>query len=651
MRSFGNVGEIPTMTMLDRMRRHKAWLKWSLALVVVTFILLYVPSFMDPLAGTGANPNDAVATVDGRRITVGTFQRLYQQQMMSVQQAYGGQLTNDMIQQLGIPQRVVQQMIDEEAMIAEADRLGLVVTDAELRERIVRMPGFQQDGQFIGDERYRQVLQMQRPPLRASEFEEQLRKSLMAEKLQAAITGWVTVSQTEAQQEHKQRNEKVKLEMAVLMADNFRAGITPTDADIAAHFSANQETYRTPEKRRVRFISIDPETLRATMTVTPAEVEADYRQNMARFSTPEQVRASHILFKTEGKDAAVVEKAAQAVLARVGAGEDFAALAKQFSEDSSAANGGDLDFSAREGWVKEFSDAAFGQDVGEVSALVKSQFGFHIIKTTDKRPGATRTLAEARPQIEDQLKFAKAQTEGQKIADEAAKQIDDPSDLDRVAQSKGLTVGDSGLFSRDEPLAGLGFAPAVAAQAFTMEQGKVSGQLRTNQGFAFISLVEVAAPGVPTLDAVKDRVRDDVTRLKAIDVAKTRAANLSAAAQRGSFAAAAKAAGVEMKTTELITRGFALPDVGVNSAVDDAVFALAQGQVTAPISTSNAVVVAKVVERTSVAPDAFTADKTTITNELLQRRRQEFFSAYMTKAKTKMKIDFNEEAIKALLGR
>ncbi|MCC7185968.1 MAG: peptidyl-prolyl cis-trans isomerase [Acidobacteria bacterium] len=639
------------MTMLDRMRRHKAWLKWSLALVVVTFILLYVPSFMDPLAGTGANPNDAVATVDGRRITVGTFQRMYQQQMMSVQQAYGGQLTNDMIAQLGIPQRVIQQMIDEEAMIAEAERLGLVVTDVELKERIVRMPGFQQDGQFIGEDRYRQVLQMQRPPLSAKDFEASLRKSLLAEKLQAAITGWVTLPEGDVEQEYRQRNEKVKLEMAVLMADNFRAGITPTDAEISAHFAANQETYRTPEKRRVRFINIDPETLRATMTVTPAEVDARYRENMSTFSTPEQVRASHILFKTEGKDEATVEKAAQAVLARVGAGEDFAALAKQFSEDSSAANGGDLDFSAREGWVKEFSDAAFGQDVGEVSGLVKSQFGFHIIKTTDKRAPATRTLAEVRPQLEDQIKFEKAQTEAQKIATDAAGQIDDPSDLDRVAQSKGLTVGDSGLFSRDEPLAGLGFAPAVAAEAFTMEQGKVSGQLRTNQGFAFISLVEIAPPALPALDAVKDRVRDDVARLQAIEVAKTRAATLSQAAQRGSFAAAAKAAGVEMKTTELITRGFALPDVGVNSAVDDAVFALQQGQVTSPISTPNAVVVAKVVERATTTPEAFAAEKTALTNELLQRRRQEFFASYMTKAKTKMTITFNDEALKVLLGR
>ncbi len=136
------LGDGSPMTMLDRMRRHKAWLKWGLGLVVVTFVLLYVPSFLDPIAGTGTNPNDAIATVEGRNITVGTYQRAYQQQLLTVRQSYGAQLTDDMIKQLQIPQRVVQQMVDEEATVAAATKLGLSVSDAELKERILRMPGF-----------------------------------------------------------------------------------------------------------------------------------------------------------------------------------------------------------------------------------------------------------------------------------------------------------------------------------------------------------------------------------------------------------------------------------------------------------------------------------------------------------------------------
>lgn len=641
------------MTMLDRMRRHKAWLKWSLGLVVVTFILLYVPSFMDPVAGTGASPNDPIATVEGRNITVGAYQRAYQQQLMQVRQSYGGQLTDDMIRQLQIPQRVVQQMVDEEATVAAADQLGMSVSDAELRERILRLPGFQINGEFIGDARYRQVLASQRPPLRPADFEDQMRKGLLSEKLQAAVTAWIQVSPEEAESEYRKQNEKVKLELAVFTASKFNSAIAPTDAEVAAYFTANQGTYRAPEKRRVRYLSIDAEALKASRTVTPAEIEARYRDSRAQFTQPEMVRASHILFKTgAGKDEAAQRKAAEGVLAKVKAGEDFAALAKKYSEDGSAAQGGDLDFFPHERMTKVFSDAAFAMKPGEISDIVKSEFGFHIIKTTDRKPGGTQPLEAVRAQIEEQLKFEKAQAEAQSIADQAAKEIDDPSDLDTVAKARNMTVSDSGLFSRDEPLGGgLGFAPAVAAAAFTMEQGKVSGQLRTNQGIAFIALTEIKPPAIPALAEVKDRVRNDVIRIKAIELAKTKAAAMAQAVQRGNFAAAAKAAGADLKTTELVARGTAYPEVGVNSAVDDAVFRLAKGGTSGPISTENAVVVARVVDRAEVTPETLAQERPQMTSRLMAQRREEFFTAYMAKAKQKMKITFHEAAIKTVFGK
>ncbi|HUR19610.1 MAG TPA: peptidyl-prolyl cis-trans isomerase [Vicinamibacterales bacterium] len=640
------------MTMLDRMRRHKAWLKWSLGLVVVTFILLYVPSFMDPVAGNGTSPNDPIATVEGRNITVGTFQRAYQQQVMQVRQSYGGQLNEDMMRQLQIPQRVVQQLVDEEATVAAANQLGMSVSDAELRERIVRMPGFQQNGAFIGDTRYRQVLANQRPPLRPADFEDQLRKGLLSEKLQGAVTAWIQVSDAEAESEYRKQNEKVKLELAIFTASKFSSAITPTDADINAQFAANQGTYRSAEKRRVRYLSIDAEALKATRTVTPAEVEARYRQSLAQFTTPEMVRASHILFKTgAGKDEAAQRKAAESVLVKAKAGEDFAALAKKYSEDSSAPQGGDLDFFPHERMTKVFSDAAFAMKPGQVSDIVKSEFGFHIIKTTDRKAGGTQPLESVRAQIEDQMKFEKAQAEAQSIADQAAKEIDDPSDLDTVAKARNLTVSDSGLFSREEPLLGLGFAPAVSAAAFTMEQGKVSGQLRTNQGFAFIALTEIKPPAIPALAEVKDRVRADVARIKAVELAKTKAAEMAQAAQRGTFAAAAKASGADLKTTELISRGTAYPEVGVNSALDEAAFRLPEGGTSGPISTESAVVVAHVIDRADVAPETLAKEKLQVSSQLMQQRRQEFFTAYMAKAKQKMKITFNEAAIKTLFSK
>ena len=638
------------MTMLDRMRQHRNWLKWSLGIVVATFILLYVPSFLRP-AGVGAAPSDVIATVNGREVSVGEYQRAYQMQMDSLRQAYGDKFNEDMLKQLGISQRIVQQLVEEQAVLAEADRLGMTVSDAELHERIIRHPGFQENGQFVGYARYQQILSFQRPPMRPSEFEEQYRNELIAEKLQAAVTGWLRVSDSEVEQEYRQRNEKVKLDLAVFTANQFRAGIQPTEAELQAQFSAHQETYRTPEKRRVRYLAIDADALKSKMTVTDQEIEQRYKDTIQTYSTPEQVRASHILFKTEGKDDATVKKLAESVLAKAKApGADFAALAKQYSDDdSNKKNGGDLDYFGRGTMVKEFDDAVFAMQPGQISDLVKTQFGYHIIKLVDKRPATTKTMAEVRPQLEDQLRTEKAQAEAQKTADAVTKEVTTPADLDKVAAARGLKVGDSGLFARDEPLAGLGFAPNVAAEAFTMQQGKVSGELRTNQGFAFIALTEIKPPAMPTLDQVKDKVRDDVIRAKALELAKAKAATMAQAA-KSNFAAAAKSAGVEVKSTDFITRGTALPDVGVNPAVDAAVFGLKAGDTTAPITTDTAIVVAHVKERQDPNTANKAAEEDTLRQQLLDQKRSEFFAAYMTKAKQKLKIEFNESAIRTVLG-
>ena len=199
------------MTMLDRMRRHKNWLKWSLFIVVIAFVFLYIPSFM-PQDGMPAGANDVVATVDGREITVSRFRRVYMQQMQAYRNQFGGKMDERLLKQLGIDQRIVQQMVEEEASLAEAQKLGITASNEEVIARIRSLPAFQENGQFIGETRYRQVLNMQNPPLRADEFEEQVRRGITMEKLQGALTDWITVTEPEVDAEFRRRNEKVKLE-------------------------------------------------------------------------------------------------------------------------------------------------------------------------------------------------------------------------------------------------------------------------------------------------------------------------------------------------------------------------------------------------------------------------------------------------------
>jgi len=638
------------MTMLDSMRRRKGWLKWSLGIVAVTFVWFYVPDFFEGSQSTAAS--DTLATVNGRVVLVGAYQRLYQQQVQSFRQSAGGDFDEKMLKQFGIPQQIIMRIVDSEAVLAEADRLDITVSDAELAERITRLPGFMENGHFIGEDRYRQLLQMQRPPIAPGEFEQQMREQLMTERLQAAVTGWLRVSDAEVDAEYRKRNEKVKLDLAVFTAADVQKGIQPTDAELAAQFGANPEAYKMPEKRRVRFIAVNADTLAAKMTVTPQDVEAQYNSNRQVYSTPEQASARHILLKTkpDGSDDAAIKAKAEALLKQLKAGADFADLAKKSSEDTESAKiGGDVGLFGRGRMVKEFEDAAWALSPGQMTDLVKTQYGYHIIKLTEKKAATTKSLAEVRPQIESQLKYEKAQAEATKLAGEVTGDIKAPADLDKVARAKGLAVGDSGLFSRDEPLAGIGFAPEVSSQAFTMQPNTVSGQLRTNQGFAFIALTEIKPPYLPKLDEVKDKVKADVVRTKAVEIARTKAATMAQAA-KGNFATAAKAAGVTVKSTELITRGSAYPEIGVSSTLDDAIFGLKAGETTGPIATDKAVVVARVKERQDMDPAKIGTERESLRAEMLQEQRGTFFAAYMSKAKAKMKIKYNENAIKALMG-
>src|SRR6266568_7049011 len=227
------------MTMLDRMRRHRNWLKWSLALVCLAFVIFYIPDF---LRGSGADAasGDTIANVEGHEITAGEFRRTYQTQLQAYRSSYGANMSEQLLKQLGIDQQILQQMVDERAALAEADRLGLKVSDEEVRQRIFSMPAFQENGNFIGEQRYQQLLRMQRPPLMPADFEDNVRRGLLVEKLRSSVTDWLAVAERDLEQEYRRRNDKVKLAVVTFTADSFRTQATATDADVAAHFEAHQ---------------------------------------------------------------------------------------------------------------------------------------------------------------------------------------------------------------------------------------------------------------------------------------------------------------------------------------------------------------------------------------------------------------------------
>src|SRR3954470_16803676 len=533
------------MTMLDRMRRHRNWLKWSLGLVCLAFVIFYIPDFLRGDVTGAAGASDPVARINGHDIKADEFRRSYQAQIQAYRAAYGGQMNDQLLKQLGIEQQILQQMVDERAALAEAERLGVKVSDEEVAQRIYAIPAFQENGAFIGVARYQQLLASQRPALSAAEFEDSVRRSLMVDKLRAAVTDWLSISDKELEQEYRRRNDKVKLAVVSFLADSFRPDVTVSDADVASYFEAHKADFKIPEKRKVRYALIDVEAMRAKTVVSAQEIERAYNSGIQQYTTPEQVRASHVLLKTEGKDDAAVKAKAEEILKQAKGGADFAELAKKYSEDdSNAKNGGDLDYFGRGRMVSEFDQAVFAMQPGQISDLVKTQYGYHIIKLVDRKASTTKPLSEVRQQINDQMAFERAQAQAADLAQKLESQIKNPADLDTVAKANGLAVQETGFFARDEPILGVGAAPEMTARAFEMNKGDVSGAIRTGRGYVFETLTDKQDPHDAKLEEVKERVRDEVTRQRAREMAKQKAAALAAKVKNApDFEKAAKAGG------------------------------------------------------------------------------------------------------------
>ncbi|MEE2638378.1 MAG: peptidyl-prolyl cis-trans isomerase [Acidobacteriota bacterium] len=630
------------MTMLDRMRRHRSYLKWTLALAGFALLVLGFPLVQPQPETTGA-VTDILAQVGDQEITVGEFQMMYRRQLQSYQAQSGGQITSEILQSMGIDRQLLQQMIDEYAALQEAARLGVTISDAEVRESILSEPAFQQNGQFIGEAAYTQMLRMQQPPMSPADFEENVRRSLMLQRLQAALTDWITVSDDDLEREHVRRNERVRLSTVSFRADDFREGLEATDDDVSALFDQSSNDYLVPEKRRLRFVLVDIPALKEAFTPSDADVQSYYDNNQDRYSDPVTLRASHILLRTDGQELEDVQAQAEAIIAEARGGADFAELARQYSEDDGTKDaGGDLGEIAPGQMVPEFEGAAFALEQDEISEPVTSVFGIHVIKATEKTGGSTQPLDEVQEEIVDLLQQESADARASALAEAIAAEVTDANSLDTAARRRGLEPQESGFAALGEPILGLGFSTEVTTQAFQLDEGQVAGPIQTPTGPAFVTVMAVQDPYVPPLDEVEARVRDDVIRRKAFVLAQERADEIASLLRdTDDFTAAAEAEELVVSNSDLIARGATVPGVGLNAEVEEVAFSLSAGETSDPVLTGNSAVVLHVHEREEANQTDFQANRDRLRSEIISERQNQFFTAYMENAKSKLTINID----------
>ena len=639
------------MTMLDGMRRHKGWLKWSLAVVVLAFIFLIPGIGLGPPADT-ALPTNVLAQIGDHEITVAEFRRIYQQQVQEYQLQAGSELSNELLRSLGIDRQLLQQLIDEYTALSEAERLGIVATDAEVRQRILSFPAFQENGQFIGEQRYRQLLQVQTPPLSTAEFEENIRREILIQRLQTAVTQWVSVSNDEIEDEHRRRNEKVRVNVVAFRGDDYRDEVEVTDADIEAFFEDESQSYQVPEKRQLRFLVIDEAALADAITPSELEIQEYYDFNINQYRTPGQVRASQILLRIGDQDESAVETAAFDLSNQARAGADFAELVREHSEDEATIElGGDLGTFGRGRMLPEIEGAAFALSVDEVSEPVKSALGYHVIKVTEKQEEFTQPLSEVSSAITTTLKQERAGARSSALAQAISAEVSTPEDLERAATSRGLEIQESAFAAPGEPILGLGLAAEVSSRAFQLDEGQVDGPIATPVGPAFVLVADTQDPYLPPLEEVRLQVSDDVLREKALTLARQRASDVLENLQTvEDFVRAAEEVELTVGSSELLTRGEAFPEVGVNAAVEAVAFRLPEGGVSSVIEAGNLAAIVHVVERESATIEQLNNERDNLRFELMQRRQAQFYRAYLSDVASNLAVDIDMAALQEATG-
>ena len=625
-----------------------------LVFISITMLLYLIPQGGSNITG---QPN-ILARVGDDNITIEDVARRAEE----FQRSQGRQIPPAMMPQL------VDYMITDRAQLLQAQRLGLRVSDAELKDELQHGPlstYIFPDGKFVGQEKYQNFVTQQ---LQSSveHFEEQERNYILQRKLTALVTSNISVTPADIEREYQRQNLKVKLQYAVVSLADLSKQITVTEPEIKAYYQSHKSQYENsvPEKRKAKYAVTDVGKLAAGEQISPSELLSYYNQHKSEFQQQEEIKASHILIKTEagpdGKVSAAADaaarKKAEDILKKLRAGANFEELAKKESDDkASAINGGSLGFFQRGSMVPEFEKAAFSLNKGQISDLVKTQYGYHIIRVDDKHQAGMPSIEQVKEKIEPFLKQQKAQREAEALANSVQSEAGSQG-LDAAAAKHALPVVNGDWFARGDSLPGLGAAPEFMQAVFSAQEKSPPQSVGTQLGYVVFQVTGVKPPATPTFAEIRSQVESQFKTEKAAGMLEQKAAQISDRARAlHDLKKAAKEVGAEVKTSDWLGAQSQAPDLGNMGGPASVAFAMKPGEISAPLFQGRTAAVLMVTDRQEAPAGDVVKTQDQIRDQLLRTKRQEALELYLAgmvkRLEKEGKIRKNQQQIDAYTRR
>ncbi|HKQ61180.1 MAG TPA: peptidyl-prolyl cis-trans isomerase [Candidatus Polarisedimenticolaceae bacterium] len=627
--------------------RLRPLLQVFLLLVAVSFTF-YLGAYFFGQRSDNGREGDWAAKVNGREISSREFTSRARNIDGYYRKLFG---TNyeQLRKSLRVGSQAIRQLVDDELILQDAERLQLRVSREELAERIRTDPSLKDaSGLFIGTERYQDVVGKNYPG-GVPAFEQAMGTQILIDHWNDLMTQSADVGDAELEREYRRRNEKAAIDYVLVASQRSPVATTVSDAEARSWYDAHREHYQRPESRRIRFVRVDRSSQLAQVQVSDAEAQASYDANRSNYTHPEQRRARHILFRlpAEAKpaDKQRLRQQAEAALARLHAGEAFEPLARSLSQDpASAQQDGDLGFFSRGQMLPAFDEAAFNTPIGQLAPVVETSVGFHVIQVTDSRPQGQTPFPDVREAIVQQLKLRRAQERAEAEAKRIHDSIPAPQQLEEAAKREGLRV-ESRLLLRGERLGELGASNDVTDAIFALAPGSLGQPLRTATGMLLVAVDESVPPGVAPFEEAADGVRTDVLNERA------RAAALASAQQAltryGSLDAVAHGLELERQHSGDLAPGQGLPSAGGQAPELDArLFAPSahvgeRGVAAVPAGA----VIYEITQRQAFDAAAFSAARDALRRELREERRNNLRESILAQLRRREEVQVNDALV------
>jgi peptidyl-prolyl cis-trans isomerase D len=623
------------------------------SIVIQALVLIIALVFIFWGVGTKmTNSRNAAITINNDEISFQEFQQSYDQAIASYRRQFGDAISDEILKGLGVKQQVINQLTQTALLRQGADAMGIMATPVEIQNAIQKMPQFLQDGAFNMNT-YQAILAANR--LTPHKFEASIGHDLLGEKVITSINKFAaTASETEINEMYQRDQETVSVKVIKISPDLFNDKIVVDPQDLAAWFEKEKNTYKTEQKIKLNYLSFPYKAQIDKVTISDEQVLAQYEKEKTAYQIPEKRHARHILFKTEENASpekqAEQRKKAEEILVQARAGKDFSALASTYSEDTSKTKGGDLGTFARGKMIKEFDDAVFAMQPNDISDIIQTRFGYHIIKLDKIMPATTQSIEEVRAAIIAKLQSEQAKPATFQMANEAYEGIIAAGSLPAYAgKHADKTVITTDFFSRTAPPATLEHDPKFMDTIFTLKQGELSSLIETPSGYFILFAEAIQEPAPPKFEEVKERVTKDYKLAKARNMAKETATAILTKVQGGAdFEKTADEAKLQTKKSGPLGKKNTTPDPALPPSLIDQALRLSTKNPfpKETLAVGDDLYILQFLERKSPEIATLNTDaKKEYTATLLKQKQDQLLSSWLKQQEKKSKISVNKNIL------